>query len=122
MAGGSSGRFEEPDETRAIGRGAADIVRLAGATVARVTMQPGWKWSDDVKPIVGTDSCQAHHVGYVLSGSLHVVTGGGEELDVSEGGAYEIMPGHDAWVTGDGGFQALEFQSQTAETYAKPSD
>jgi hypothetical protein len=122
MAGAASGRFDEPDEERALGRGKAQILHLAGATVGRSTMEPGWRWSEDVKPIVGGESCQAHHVGYVLSGSLHLVTDGGEEFDVSAGDAYEVMPGHDAWVTGDDPYEALEFQSQTAESYAKPSE
>jgi mannose-6-phosphate isomerase-like protein (cupin superfamily) len=120
MAGGASGRFEDAGETRPLGRGTAAILHLVDATVGRATMEPGWRWSEDLKPIVGGDSCQAHHIGYVLSGSMHIVTDGGEELDVTEGDAYEILPGHDAWVTGDGSYQALEFQKKTAETFAKP--
>ena len=119
MGGGAGKRFDQPDETRPLGRGTGDIVHLAASSAARVTMEPGWRWSEDIKPIVGGDSCQAHHVGYVLGGSLHLMTDEGEEFDVSEGDVYEVLPGHDAWVTSDGPWQALEFQSKTAETYAK---
>ena len=115
----ASKTFDKPDETRSFEHGRSDIVRLAGSTAAQITLEPGWRWSADVKPIAGTDSCQGHHVGYVLSGSLHVVADGGEEFDIGPGDAYEILPGHDAWTVGDDTFQGLEFQSQTAAQYAK---
>src|SRR5207244_2697387 len=78
--------------------GRVDMVRLAGATAAQSTFGPGWRWSTDIKPVVGTDSCQAHHVGYCVSGSLHVVTDEGNEFDLGAGDVYEILPGHDAGV------------------------
>jgi hypothetical protein len=112
-------RFEQPDETRSFDRGSGAVVNLAGSTAARVSLEPGWRWSSSVKPIVGTDSCQAHHVGYALSGTLHVVSEEGTEIDIGPDDVYEILPGHDAWVAGDDTFQALEFDSKTAETYAK---
>ncbi len=115
----ASKRFDEPDETRSFEHGKGEIVHLAGSTAARATMEPGWRWSTSVKPIAGTESCQMHHLGYVLSGSLHVVTDEGGELDLGAGDTYEILPGHDAWVTGDETYQALEFQSTTAKEYAK---
>jgi mannose-6-phosphate isomerase-like protein (cupin superfamily) len=114
-----SKRFEEPDETRSYELGHVDVVHLVSATAAKGTMEPGWRWSTSIKPIAGTESCQGHHIGYVLSGRLHVVAEGGDEMDVGPGDAYEILPGHDAWVVGDETYSALEFQSQTAETYAK---
>lgn len=72
-----------------------------------------------MKPIVGTESCRAHHVGYVLSGRLHIVMDSGEEIEAEPGLAYEVEPGHDAWVVGEEPFVSLEFQTQTAESYAK---
>jgi hypothetical protein len=112
--------FDKPDETRSMERGRADIVRLAESTAGRARLEPGWRWSTSVKPIVGGDSCQMHHVGYALAGSMHIVTADGEEHDINEGDAYEIMPGHDAWVTSSYAFEGLEFQSSTAEGFAKP--
>jgi hypothetical protein len=115
----ASKRFEAPDETRSFEHGKVDVVHLAGSTAAQATFEPGWRWSTSVKPIVGTDSCGGHHVGYALSGSLHVVTDEGNEFDIGPGDAYEILPGHDAWVSGDDTFRSLEFQSETAEAFAK---
>jgi len=115
----SSKSFDKPDESRSFDHGRLDLVHLAGSSAGRATFEPGWRWSTSIKPIVGGDSCQNHHVGYVLAGSLHVVTDAGEEFDVGPDGVYEILPGHDAWVIGDDVFQALEFQSKTAESYAK---
>ena len=91
---------------------------MSGSTAAQATFEPGWRWSNDLKPIVGTDSCQGHHVGYCVSGSLHVVTDEGNEFDLGAGDVYEILPGDDAWVVGDATYSALEFQSETAEKFA----
>jgi uncharacterized cupin superfamily protein len=89
------------------------------ATAARFTFEPGWKWSDCVKPVAGTESCQARHVGVVHSGRLHVIHEDGSEADVGPGDAYLIEPGHDAWVVGDERFVGFEFESRSAEEYAR---
>jgi quercetin dioxygenase-like cupin family protein len=112
-------RFEEPDETRELPNGVVELVSLAGARVGRSTFEPGWRWSESVKPLVKTDSCQAHHVGYAVSGVLHVVTNEGTEIEVSAGDVYEIFPGHEAWVVGNERFQGLEFDTATVTTYGK---
>jgi quercetin dioxygenase-like cupin family protein len=119
MAGLEGRSFDTPDETRDFDKGRLDVLQFEGTTVGRVTLEPGWRWSESVKPIAGTDSCQQHHLGYVVSGSLHVVADDGSETDAAAGSAYQIPPGHDAWVTSDEPFVGLEFRSQTAETYAK---
>ncbi len=119
MASLHSGDLGSPDETRDIPNGKVELVHLGDATIGRFTFEPGWRWSESVKKIAGTESCQTKHVGYALSGRLHVVAGDGEEAEVGGGEAYVIMPGHDAWVVGDERFVGLEFQS--AETYARPS-
>jgi hypothetical protein len=118
MGDSANRRFDEPDEVREFEHGKIDVVHLAGSTAARSTFDPGWRWSTDIKPKVGTETCQAHHVGYCLSGALHVVTEEGHEFDLGPGDAYEILPGHDAWVTGDAHFVGLEFHSKTAEQFA----
>ena len=92
---------------------------MGDATAARFTFEPGWKWSDCVKPVAGTDSCQARHVGVVQSGKLHVVHEDGSEADFAPGDAYLIEPGHDAWVVGDESFVGFEFESRAAEEYAR---
>ncbi len=117
MAGLSSKSFDSPDETRAPDKTKVEVVRLAGATVARITFQPGWKWSECVQPVVGTDACEARHVGAIVSGRMHVVHNDGTGGEVRPGDAYVIEPGHDAWVVGDEPAIAFEFES--AETYAR---
>ena len=79
----------------------------------------GWPWSECIKPIVGGESCQAAHLGYVVSGRIHIASDDGSELDLGPGDVYRLEPGHDAWVLGDEPFVALEFESKTADTYAK---
>ena len=117
MASLKSKSFDTPDETRAPDKTKVEVVRLDDVTVARITFQPGWRWSDCVKPVAGTESCQARHVGTLVSGRLHVVHTDGSEAEMGPGEAYVIEPGHDAWVVGDDVTVGYEFES--AETYAR---
>ncbi len=110
--------FDTPDERRTPEKTRIDVVRLGDVQAARFTMQPGWRWSECVKAVAGTDSCQARHVGAVAAGRLHVVQDDGAQADVGPGDAYVIDPGHDAWVVGDEPFVGFEFESHTARTYA----
>jgi hypothetical protein len=118
MPGIVTGTFDSADETRTPDKTKIDVVKLGGTTAARVTFQPGWKWSECIKPVAGTDSCQARHVGTVVSGRIHVVHEDGTEGDAGPGDAYVIEPGHDAWVVGEEPFVAFEFESKTAAQYA----
>jgi hypothetical protein len=118
MAGVEALDFDSPDETRTPDKTRVDVVHLGGTTAARFAFEPGWKWSECVKPVVGTDSCQVRHVGVVQSGRMHVAHDDGTELDLGPGEAYVIEPGHDAWVLGDEGFVGLEFEPRAAEEYA----
>lgn len=117
MATVASRNMDQPDETRTPPMTIVDVVNLEGVEVGRFTFEPGWKWSDCIKPVVGTDSCQAEHLGYVVSGQLRVAHNDGTEVDLVPGDAYQIAPGHDAWVIGDEPFVGVEFKS--AATYAK---
>ena len=119
MAGIAKKAFDSPDETRTPDKSNIQIVKLGAASVARVTFQPGWKWSECIKPVAGTESCQARHIGTVVSGRLHVVHEDGSEGDAAPGEAYVIEPGHEAWVVGDEPFVAFEFDSTTIAEYAK---
>ena len=121
MAGVESRSFDSPDETRAPEKTLVEVVRVGGATAARMTFQPGWQWSECVKPVAGTDSCQARHVGMVHSGRMHVRHEDGTELELGPGDAYVIEPGHDAWIVGDQAFVGFEFDSHAAEEYARGS-
>jgi mannose-6-phosphate isomerase-like protein (cupin superfamily) len=121
MAGIDSKSFDQPDETRTPDKTRIDVVRLGDTEVGRFTFAPGWRWSECIKPVAGTDSCQAHHVGAVVSGSMHLKHEDGTEQDIGPGDAYVIEPGHDGWVTSNEPFVAFEFDSSAAATYGKPS-
>ncbi|HEX9376996.1 MAG TPA: cupin domain-containing protein [Actinomycetota bacterium] len=114
MAGVEGRAFDGADETVEFPHGRVDLLRFEGMGVARFTAEPGWRWSESVKPIAGTDSCQTHHLGYVLSGTLHIVAGDGTEADAKTGDVYHILPGHDAWVVGDETFVGVEFRAGAA--------
>jgi hypothetical protein len=121
MAGVQLLDFDSPDETRSPDKTRVDVVRLGGTTAARLAFEPGWKWSECVKPVAGTDSCQVRHVGVVQSGRMAVRHDDGTEAQIGPGEAYVIEPGHDAWVVGDERFVGLEFESRAAEEYARGS-
>ena len=95
MPGVEARDFTAPDETRTPDKTTVELVNLGGGQIGRYTFQPGWKWSECIKPVVGTDSCQTEHVGYVVSGSLHVTHEDGSEGEVKPGDVYRIAPGHD---------------------------
>ena len=92
--------LDSPEETRPFAdHGQAAVVHVAGKPVLRGTFEPGWRWSNNLKPIAGTDSCQVSHFGY--SGRMHVAMDDGSEMEIGPGDAVAIPPGHDAWVVGD---------------------
>jgi class 3 adenylate cyclase len=108
--------FSQPDQARTFPNGKVDVVQMGEVTVGRFVLQPGWRWSKDVASIAGTRSCQHRHLGYTISGSLHVRMDDGTELIIRPGDAYEIPPGHDGWVEGDDAWDSVEFTS--ARTFA----
>jgi hypothetical protein len=117
MAGVESKSMDAPDEVRTPDKTRVDVVRVGGSEVGRLTMQPGWRWSECIKPVVGTDSCQAEHLGYAIAGHMHIEHEDGTTAEIGPGDAYVIAPGHEAWVVGDEEFVGVEFKS--AAEYAK---
>lgn len=113
--------FDETQDVRTTGRGKVDVVELDDRVVARITWEPGWRWSVDVKPIVGTDYCQSHHVAYAISGHGHIEMSDGIGMDIGPGEVYEIPPGHDAWVVGDEPFVSVDFEALRAFAKADPT-
>jgi quercetin dioxygenase-like cupin family protein len=109
---------DNPDETRTPAKTRVDVVRLEGFTIGRFTFEPGWRWSECIKPVVGTDSCQLSHVGYAVSGQATIQLDDGTQQTIRPGQSYTIPPGHDAWVDGGAPFVAIEVMS--AEQFAKP--
>ena len=120
MPGVHIGDFDAADEVRSPDNATVHIVRMGdSATAARLTLQPGWRWSQSIKPIVGTESCQVHHVGFLESGRMGVRHDDGTELEITPGSAYVIKPGHEAWVVGDDPVVAYEFEKKAAEEFAR---
>jgi hypothetical protein len=109
---------DTPDEVRTPNKTRVEVVRLPGFTLGRFKLQPGWRWSECVKPVVGTESCQVAHVGHVVSGRITIRMNDGSQKTIEHGMSYTIPPGHDAWVEGNEPFVCIEVMS--AEQYAKP--
>ena len=107
----------QPDETRSFDKGKIDVTNVGDVSIGRAVMEPGWKWSTSVKPIVKTDSCQVKHTMYVISGKLHVRMDDGSELEFGPGDTGMVPPGHDAWVVGNEPFVGVDFTG--AKSYAK---
>jgi quercetin dioxygenase-like cupin family protein len=120
MAGLVRRSFDAPEETRAFeeGKGKLEVVNHEGVAVGRATFEPGWQWSKHVKPIAKTDSCQAAHTGYFVSGPMKVVMDDGEEMEFGPGDFAVMAPGHDAWVIGSEPCVVIDWQGFA--DYAKP--
>jgi hypothetical protein len=102
--------FDKPDETRVFeGKGMADMVNLAGRTIGRGQFEPGWRWSENVKPIAQTDLCQVSHLGYVVQGRMRIHMSDGSEQELTPGEVVAIAPGHDAETVGDETCVFLDF-------------
>jgi quercetin dioxygenase-like cupin family protein len=109
---------DSPDEVRAPDKTRVEVVRLKDFTIGRMTFRPGWRWSECIKPVVHTDSCQVAHVGHAVSGRITVRMNDGSQTTIVPGMSYTIPPGHDAWVEGNEPFVCVEVMS--AEEFAKP--
>lgn len=109
--------FATPDETRTFERGLVELVDIAGTQIGRLTLQPGWRWSEHVKPIAGTDLCEAPHFQYHVQGTLRVQMADGTEFDAHAGDVTALPHGHDAWVVGDEPVVVVDWWG--ASNYAK---
>lgn len=109
--------FRTPDETRAFERGSVELVRVGDSEIGRLTLQPGWRWSEHVKPIAGTELCEAPHFQYHVQGTLHIMMADGTEFDAHPGDVTALPQGHDAWVVGEGPVVVVDWWG--ASNYAK---
>ena len=109
--------MNSPDELRSLPKTKSEVVKVGEHTVMRGTFAPGWKWSECVKPAVGTDSCQVYHVLYVISGKMNVRMEDGTEKEIGPGDVGVIPPGHDAWVVGNEPCVSIDFTA--GATYGK---
>jgi hypothetical protein len=109
--------LDRPDEVREFPLGKLELIDIGGGLVGRLTVQPGWRWSEHVKPIAKTDLCEAPHFQYHLAGVLHVVMADGTEFDARPGDVTALPSGHDAWVVGDEPVVVIDWQG--ASNYAR---
>ena len=119
MANAETKSLEAPDDTRTFDKGRVEVVNVGGGTVGRYKFEPGWKWSDHVKPIAGTELCQSAHFAYQITGRLHVAMADGSEFEVGPGDVSIIPPGHDAWVVGAETVTGIDWSGMA--DYAKSS-
>ena len=111
--------FAEPEEVREFPHGRIEIVNLGGRPIGRLVLEPGWRWSNDVKPVAGTESCQAPHFQYHVSGRIGIRMDDGTEFVAGPGDLTSLPSGHDAWVVGEEPVVAVDFYG--ASDYAKGS-
>ncbi|WP_413578693.1 cupin domain-containing protein [Bdellovibrio sp. HCB290] len=109
--------FSESKEVREFPLGRLELLDFNGAVVGRATLQPGWKWSESVKPIAQTDSCKAPHFQYHVAGTLRIKMDDGKEIECGPGEVSLVPPGHDAWVVGNDPVVLIDFQGMV--DYAK---
>lgn len=113
-------QFGSPDEVRPFEQdmGQTSMVEIGGRMIGRSVFEPGWCWSQHVKPIAQTDSCESLHLGMILTGAMRVTMTDGRKLDLTAGDVFEIPPGHDAEVLGDEPCELIDFGDLTE--YARP--
>ena len=109
--------FAKPDETREFPNGRAEVLKMGGGAVGKLVLQPGWRWSKDVKPLAKTASCEAPHFQYHVSGKLAVKMDDGTEFVAGHGDVTALPSGHDAWVVGDEPVVVIDWSG--ASDYAK---
>lgn len=103
-------RFEQPDETREFERGKFEVINIGGLTIGRATYQPGWKWSEHVRPLAGTRFCEVEHVGLVISGKAVAAMVDGAVVELTPGTVFHVPSApHDSWVVGDEPYVSLHF-------------
>jgi class 3 adenylate cyclase len=103
-------KFDQPDDRREFSKGSLDLIKVGPLTVGRETLEPGWRWSVDVKPLAGTERCEFHHVGIQVSGRWVCEDRDGNLVEIGPGEIFDTPPGHDAWVVGDEPCVTLDFQ------------
>lgn len=106
------------DEKRSFPKGTVEVVKLGDITFGRATLEPGWKWSESVKPVVKTKSCEASHTSFHVSGRLRVRMDDGTEQEFGPGDVGVVPPGHDAWVVGNDPVVMIDITGLAQ--YAKP--
>ena len=117
MASYERKNISSPDEVRSFEKGKLELINIGGGTVGRLTLEPGWRWSRHVKPIAGTEWCEAPHFQYHVSGRIHILMADGSEFEAGPGEVTVLPAGHDAWVVGDEPVVLVDWQG--AINYAR---
>jgi quercetin dioxygenase-like cupin family protein len=117
MSAAEQRNFGDADETRTFERGRLDLLKIGNSEIGRLTLEPGWRWSDHVKPLAGTEWCEAPHFQYHVAGTLRVRMADGSEFDAGPGDVTALPSGHDAWVVGDEPVVIVDWWG--ASTYAR---
>ena len=112
--------FARPEEVRNFPNGRAEILKAGDSEVGRLVFQPGWRWSNDVKPLARTASCEAPHFQYHVSGVLRILMDDGTEFDCRAGDVSLLPSGHDAWVVGTEPAVVVDFQGRIDYARAHP--
>jgi mannose-6-phosphate isomerase-like protein (cupin superfamily) len=112
MSGITRMSLDSPEEVRQFpdGSGRLELVNVKGGAVGRATFLPGWRWSEHIKPVAKTQSCEAAHLGYFITGRMKVVMDDGEEMEFGPGDFGMIPPGHDAWIVGSEPCVVIDWQ------------
>lgn len=111
--------FTKADETRIFDKGKLDLIKFGGITFGLCTFQPGWKWSESIKPIASTKSCEVPHLQYIISGRIRIVMDDGIAMEFGQGDLALVPPGHDAWTVGNEPVVAIDITGMG--DYAKPA-
>jgi hypothetical protein len=117
MAAAEQKHFRSPDEVRTFEKGKAELLNMNGGVIGRLTLEPGWRWSQHVKPVAGTEWCEAPHFQYHASGRIHIVMADGTEFEAGPGDVTMLPAGHDAWVVGNEPVVLIDWAG--AANYAK---
>jgi class 3 adenylate cyclase len=113
-------RFDRPDEVRTAEKARIELVELGDAAIGHTVFEPGWHWEQHVKPIVGTVTCEVHHIGHVFSGRLRVDMDDGPSIELIGGDVFDVPPGHVAYVVGDEPWISIDFAGR--RLFARPPE
>ena len=111
--------IEKPDERRDFPRGHIEVLHLSGLDFAVGTFEPGWRWTESVREIAGTDSCEVPHRGIVTQGRMRIRMDDGAESEIGPGDVFVVPPGHEARVVGDEAVVLYDVAGEMATEYAK---
>lgn len=114
--------LDKPDERRDFPRGHLEALHMSGLDFAVATFEPGWRWSESIGPLVGTETCEVHHNGLVVQGRMRVRMNDGPEAEIGPGDVFVCDPGHEAWVVGDEQVIVYDFAGAMATEYGRAKD